>query len=104
MKLNVNLPIVYIGAAFHFISGTKKQAPKWMGDWGFEWLFRLINEPILYKRYFINGGVFAILTLMKFFSSVIKKHSRFKDFILIFILNFFLYYLNTFTILPYLMF
>jgi len=89
MKLNVNLPIVYIGAAFHFISGTKKQAPKWIGDWGFQWLFRLINEPILYKRYFINGGVFAILTLMKFFSSVIKRHSRFKDFILIFILNFF---------------
>ena len=54
LKLDVNSPIVCIGAAFDFISGVKKQAPKWMGDWGLEWLFRLINEPKLWERYFLS--------------------------------------------------
>ena len=46
--------IIPVGAAFDFISGVKKQAPKWMGDWGLEWLFRLINEPKLWERYFLS--------------------------------------------------
>jgi len=63
VKLNVNLPIVCIGAAFYFISGTKKQTPKWMGEWGLEWLFRLINEPVLWKRYSIYGVLFLIFII-----------------------------------------
>ena len=43
---------VTVGAAFDFLSGNKKQAPKWLRNMGGEWLFRLLCEPIrLGKRY-----------------------------------------------------
>tara|TARA_R110002167_G_scaffold179835_2_gene379884 strand:- start:205075 stop:205800 length:726 start_codon:yes stop_codon:yes gene_type:complete len=48
MAKNVNsLSCVQIGvgAAFDFIAGEKKQAPKWLQKIGLEWLFRLLNEP-----------------------------------------------------------
>jgi len=67
LKLKVNSPIVCIGAAFDFISGVKKQAPKWMGDWGLEWLFRLVNEPKIWRRYLIYGSLFLIFVIKQKF-------------------------------------
>ncbi len=37
--------MIGVGAAFDFISGKKKRAPKWIQKIGFEWLYRLIQEP-----------------------------------------------------------
>lgn len=34
-----------VGAAFDFLAGTKKRAPGWMRDSGFEWAHRLASEP-----------------------------------------------------------
>ena len=43
-----------VGGLFDFISGEKPRCPKWLGDLGFEWLFRLLTEPKrLWKRYLI---------------------------------------------------
>ncbi len=43
---------ICVGAAFDFVSGSKNSAPNWMKKNGFEWFFRLINEPKrLWKRY-----------------------------------------------------
>lgn len=56
----INAPVLIgVGAAFDFIAGTKPQAPRWMRDSGFEWLFRLITEPKrLWRRYLINNLLF----------------------------------------------
>lgn len=44
--------LVGVGAAFDFVSGHKRQAPRWIQRSGFEWLFRLANEPRrLWPRY-----------------------------------------------------
>ncbi len=41
-----------VGAAFDFIAGNKKHAPRWIQHIGLEWLFRLCSEPgRLWKRY-----------------------------------------------------
>lgn len=41
-----------VGAAYDFIAGSKKHAPRWMQKLGLEWLFRLLSEPQrLWKRY-----------------------------------------------------
>jgi len=47
------------GAAFEFLSGSVKRCPKWMGDLGLEWLFRLSLEPKrMAKRYLWGNTVF----------------------------------------------
>lgn len=44
--------MVGVGAAFDFLSGVKRQAPRWIQRSGLEWLFRLANEPRrLFPRY-----------------------------------------------------
>ena len=44
--------LVGVGAAFDFLSGNKRQAPRWIQRSGFEWLFRLGTEPRrLWPRY-----------------------------------------------------
>lgn len=48
-----------VGGLFDFISGNKPRCPRWLGDLGFEWLFRLLTEPKrLWRRYLIGGPEF----------------------------------------------
>ncbi|MFC1831907.1 WecB/TagA/CpsF family glycosyltransferase [Thermodesulfobacteriota bacterium] len=48
----VNCVMIGVGAAFDFFSGRKKHAPRWIQKSGFEWLFRLVDDPKrLWKRY-----------------------------------------------------
>lgn len=60
--------MIGVGAAFDFLAGTIPQAPKWMQNFGLEWLFRLIKEPgRLWKRYLYYNPRFilkAIVDLM----------------------------------------
>ena len=45
--------LIGVGAAFDFLAGIKKRAPRWMRRSGLEWLFRLLQEPRrLWRRYF----------------------------------------------------
>jgi N-acetylglucosaminyldiphosphoundecaprenol N-acetyl-beta-D-mannosaminyltransferase len=48
-----------VGAAFDFLAGKVRQAPRWMQRCGLEWFFRLCCEPRrLWKRYFKNNPLF----------------------------------------------
>lgn len=49
----IDAPVMIgVGAAFDFLAGTKRQAPRWMQRSGLEWLFRLATEPRrLARRY-----------------------------------------------------
>lgn len=62
----LNVPVaVGVGAAFKFLSGRVKRAPAWIGDNGFEWLWRLALEPKrVWRRVFIDGPHF-VLCLVK---------------------------------------
>ncbi len=55
--------LVGVGAAFDFLSGNKRQAPKWVQHSGFEWLFRLICEPKRLWRRYIQYPWFVALAL-----------------------------------------
>lgn len=51
---------VGVGAAFDFSAKTAKEAPKWIQDSGFEWLYRLAAEPKrLWKRYVFGNLKFT---------------------------------------------
>jgi len=58
--------LVGVGAAFDFHTGRIAQAPPWIRDHGFEWLFRLSREPSrLWQRYLIYGTKFVALLLLE---------------------------------------
>lgn len=72
-KLSANV-LIGVGAAFDFISGTKKQAPLWMRRTGLEWLFRLVSEPRrLWRRYAEAAGVFFSLVFPVLVRAIIKR-------------------------------
>jgi N-acetylglucosaminyldiphosphoundecaprenol N-acetyl-beta-D-mannosaminyltransferase len=53
--------MIGVGAAFDFLSGRVKQAPRWMQRSGLEWCHRLCQEPRrLARRYFRNNPLFAV--------------------------------------------
>ena len=53
-----------VGAAFDFIAGSKKRAPRWMSRCGLEWVFRLGSEPRrLAWRYLKHNPRFVFLML-----------------------------------------
>jgi len=65
--LGVKLAIA-VGGSFDVISGVTKRAPKWMQNYGLEWLFRLLQEPRrLAKRYALTNTQFLILSLKALF-------------------------------------
>ncbi len=63
----VHAPVfIGVGAAFDFLAGVKRQAPRWLQRSGLEWLFRLACEPRrLWKRYLRNNPAFLALVLMQ---------------------------------------
>ncbi|HTO63032.1 MAG TPA: WecB/TagA/CpsF family glycosyltransferase [Bradyrhizobium sp.] len=60
---HIEAPVMIgVGAAFDFLAGTKRQAPKWMQRHALEWLFRLCSEPRrLWRRYAYIVPGFMIL-------------------------------------------
>ena len=75
-KVNAKV-MVGVGAAFDFLSGTKKQAPKWMQKMSLEWLFRLLTEPRrLWKRYLFGNSKFLYLLYKESISGRLFKRNR----------------------------
>lgn len=53
-----------VGASLDFIAGTMKRAPVVFQKTGFEWLYRLAQEPRrLWRRYLINDPKFALILM-----------------------------------------
>jgi exopolysaccharide biosynthesis WecB/TagA/CpsF family protein len=57
-----------VGASINFLTGGERRAPLWMQQIGFEWLYRLMNDPgRLASRYLIRGPrIFLLLPRLKF--------------------------------------
>lgn len=50
-----------VGAAFDFIAGNKRRAPRWLRRCGLEWVFRFATEPRrLAMRYFKHNPRFVL--------------------------------------------
>ena len=61
-KGRIQAVMLGVGAAFDFLAGSKRQAPRWMMKIGMEWFFRLCTEPRrLWKRYLKHNPRFAVL-------------------------------------------
>lgn len=57
-----------VGATFDFLSGAVKRAPDFMQKTGFEWFWRLSQEPKrLWKRYLIDDAQFLGMLTKEYF-------------------------------------
>jgi len=57
-SLNVKVAMSF-GGLFDYFAGSIPRAPQWMREMGFEWVYRLMQEPQrLWRRYLIGNGVF----------------------------------------------
>lgn len=69
----IDAVMVGVGAAFDFLAGSKRQAPRWMKRAGLEWSFRLATEPRrLWRRYLLRNPAFVAL----FFAQVARARVR----------------------------
>ena len=54
------------GASFKLLSGRVSRAPRWLSNLGFEWLWRLIQEPHqVWRRVFIDAPLFVGLVFLQ---------------------------------------
>jgi N-acetylglucosaminyldiphosphoundecaprenol N-acetyl-beta-D-mannosaminyltransferase len=73
-KTIINTPFIMgVGGSFDVVSGFIKRAPKWMQDLGFEWFFRILQEPRrMWKRYLIGNSIFIYLVLKEKVKQILK--------------------------------
>jgi len=56
--------VMGVGGTFDVVAGKVKRAPKWMQQYGLEWLYRVIQEPSrMWKRYLTTNLKFASLLI-----------------------------------------
>jgi N-acetylglucosaminyldiphosphoundecaprenol N-acetyl-beta-D-mannosaminyltransferase len=56
-----------VGGSFDIIAGRIKRAPEWMQRMGFEWFWRVLQEPgRMWRRYCRDGAIFTYLVLREF--------------------------------------
>jgi N-acetylglucosaminyldiphosphoundecaprenol N-acetyl-beta-D-mannosaminyltransferase len=64
----LNAPVLgYLGAVINFFAGSVQRAPVLAQRLGLEWLWRIYQEPVLWRRYFADGMRFLGLLLCNVF-------------------------------------
>ncbi|OBP14891.1 UDP-N-acetyl-D-mannosamine transferase [Rheinheimera sp. SA_1] len=60
--------VMGVGGTFDVVAGKVSRAPLWMQNAGFEWLYRVLQEPgRMWKRYLLTNSAFAWLLLKEKF-------------------------------------
>lgn len=61
--------VIGLGGTFDFIAGIQKRAPRWVQKIGFEWLYRLFQNPRRFRRQISTLPVFLYLVLVERFKN-----------------------------------
>lgn len=65
-RTRLTVPVVsHLGAVVNFVAGTVSRAPRWMQAAGLEWLWRIREEPALWRRYSRDGWALMRLFLTR---------------------------------------
>ena len=60
------VPVIsHLGAVVDFAAGRRSRAPRWLQAVGLEWLWRVKEEPALWRRYLRDAGVLAGLVFAR---------------------------------------
>lgn len=49
--------LAYLGAVINFVAGSVRRAPRWAQRLHLEWLWRILQEPSLWQRYWNDGSL-----------------------------------------------
>lgn len=62
----ISVPAIsHLGAVVNFVAGTLKRAPVGMQNIGLEWLWRIKEDPQLWRRYYRDGKAFLELMVSR---------------------------------------
>ncbi len=65
-RARINVPVIsHLGAVVNFVAGSVNRAPLWMQRIGLEWLWRIKEEPALWRRYGADGMALCALLFAK---------------------------------------
>jgi len=65
-RARLDVPVVsHLGAVVDFAAGTVRRAPPWMQRAGLEWLWRIREQPALWRRYLVDGSALVLLLLTR---------------------------------------
>jgi N-acetylglucosaminyldiphosphoundecaprenol N-acetyl-beta-D-mannosaminyltransferase len=64
-RSKIDAPVIsHLGAVVNFVAGSVARAPLWMQRTGLEWLWRIMEEPALWNRYWRDGlGLLELLLI-----------------------------------------
>lgn len=66
-RAQLRVPIIsHLGAVVNFAAGNINRAPAWMQKTGLEWLWRIKEEPLLWRRYWSDGKILLSLVFNNF--------------------------------------
>ena len=77
----LTIPVrAHLGATVNFLAGTVKRAPRWQQAWGLEWLWRIKEEPHLWRRYWHDGRVLLRLLVTQVLPlAIINRWNRYRS-------------------------
>jgi N-acetylglucosaminyldiphosphoundecaprenol N-acetyl-beta-D-mannosaminyltransferase len=77
----LTIPIrAHLGTVINFQAGTVKRAPPRLRAWGLEWLWRIKEEPQLWRRYGYDGWVLLRLLFTRILPlAIVNRWYRFKS-------------------------
>jgi N-acetylglucosaminyldiphosphoundecaprenol N-acetyl-beta-D-mannosaminyltransferase len=68
-----------VGAAFEYWAGRVRRCPQWMGQWGLEWLFRLLLEPRRMAKRYLWGNPVFIFNILRERWKLLKEGERWRQ-------------------------
>lgn len=81
-RRRLSAPVIsHLGAVSNFVAGTLDRAPQWTQNIGLEWLWRIKEEPKLWRRYLADGLALLSLLVTRVFPYVwyLQRHQADAD-------------------------
>ena len=72
-KTQANI-ISHLGATINFLAQTEQRAPHWLQSTGLEWVWRILQKPSLWRRYFADGSILLRLFITNIIPSKLVQH------------------------------
>ena len=79
-RSRLEAPVIsHLGAVVNMAAGTIDRAPRWMQRLGLEWVWRIKEEPLLWKRYAGDGLAIARLLLTRVLPDMLRRRRSLQE-------------------------